>query len=38
MRTITNSKLYASAYVKTATVAATVTTIVVITGAGRKFH
>ena len=38
MKKILTSKAYASAYVRTASVAAAVTTIVVITGAGRKFH
>jgi hypothetical protein len=38
VKKIVTSKAYASAYVRTATVATAITTIVVITGAGRKFH
>lgn len=38
MSKIIKSKFYASAYVRTATVASAVATIVVVTGAGRKFN
>ena len=37
MREFTKGKTYASAYVKAAAVASSVTVIVMITGAGRKF-
>lgn len=37
MGAFTKSKTYASAYVKAAAVASSVTVIVMITGAGRKF-
>ena len=38
MKKITNHRLYAHAYVKAATVATSVTAIIMITGAGRKFR
>ena len=37
MREFTKGKTYASAYVKAAAVASSITVIVMITGAGRKF-
>lgn len=37
MKQLSTNKTYASAYVKAATVASSVTFIVMITGAGRKF-
>jgi hypothetical protein len=38
MHRITSTKRYTSVYVRTASVAATVTTLIIITGAGRKFN
>ena len=37
MREFTKGKTYANAYVKAAAVASSITVIVMITGAGRKF-